>query len=100
MSEPDMRRYAGDLVEMLRQRSPAAYRAFLARWRDMHEGRTADRLAKQSDEALRLRLERMILETPALADLHDEARAYVAAQGAQLAPAGQAATAPDGVERM
>ncbi len=82
-----MRQYARELQEMLRQRSPAAYRAFLVKWRDVHERGVAERLAKQSDSALRLRLERMILDMPALSDLHDEARAYVAQHGGQAATA-------------
>ena len=84
-----MRRYARELHEMLRQRSPAAYRTFLRKWADVHERGVADRLAKQSDAALRLRLERMILDTPALTDLHESAREYFARHG------GQAATAAD-----
>jgi len=82
-----MRQYARDLQEMLRQRSPEAYRVFLRRWKDVHERGVAERLVKQSDAALRLRLERMILDTPALADLHDSARAYVAQHGSQAATA-------------
>ena len=74
---PDMRGYAAALVEMLRRRSPAAYRAFLRKWRDVHDRGVAERLGKQDDAALRLRIERMILETPALADLHESARDYV-----------------------
>jgi hypothetical protein len=74
---PDMRQYAQELQAMLRQRSPAAYRAFLSRWRDVHEGGTAERLAKLPDDILRLRIERMILDVPALNDLHEAARRYV-----------------------
>ena len=85
--EPDMRQYARALQGMLRQRSPAAYRAFLTRWRDVHERGVAERLAEQSDAALRLRLERMILDTPSLSDLHDDARGYVAQHSAQAATA-------------
>lgn len=84
---PDVRQYARELQEMLRQRSPAAYRTFLRKWADVHERGVAERLAKQGDAALRLRLERMILDTPALADLHDSARAYVAQHGGQAATA-------------
>ena len=84
---PDMRQYARELQQMLRQRSPAAYRAFLAEWRDVHERGVAERLARQSDAALRLRLERMILDLPALSDLHDAARAYVAQHSGQAATA-------------
>lgn len=62
---------------MLRQRSPAAYRAFLRKWGHLHEGNVADRLAKMDDASLRLRIERMIVDTPALADLHPSAHAYV-----------------------
>ena len=75
---PDMREYAAALQKMLRQRSPEAYRAFLRTWRDVHERGVAERLAKQDDAALRLRIERMILDTPRLADLHESARAYIA----------------------
>lgn len=74
---PDMRAYAAALREMLRQRSPEVYRVFLRKWRDVHERGVAERLAKQDDAALRLRIERMILDTPALTDLHESARAYV-----------------------
>ncbi|HEU5316702.1 MAG TPA: hypothetical protein VFX49_11370 [Chloroflexota bacterium] len=80
---PDMRMYARELVEMLRQRSPAAYRAFLTKWRDVHERGAAERIAKQSDDALRLRIERMILDMPALMELHASARAYIAAHAPQ-----------------
>jgi hypothetical protein len=76
---PDMRQYAQELQAMLRQRSPAAYRAFLRRWRDLHEGGVADRLARLDDITLRLRIERMILDLPALSDLHESARAYLEA---------------------
>ena len=84
-----MRRYAEDLRAMLRQRSPKAYRDFLRKWRDVHERGVADRLAQQSDAALRLRLERMILEVPALSDLHESAREYVEAHSgpSQTGPA-------------
>ena len=81
MTTPDMRQYARELIEMLRQRSPAAYRAFLEKWSDVHERGAAARIATQSDDALRLRVERMILDTPALADLHESARVYIAAHG-------------------
>ena len=74
---PDMREYALALQTMLRQRSPEAYRAFLRRWREVHERGVAERLAGQDDAALRLRIERMILDTPALAELHESARQYV-----------------------
>ena len=69
---------------MLRQRSPQTYRAFLRKWRDLHQRGVADRLAAQSDAALRLRIERMILDMPALADLHESARAYVQGHGVQV----------------
>ena len=62
---------------MLRRRSPAAYRRFLRRWSGLHERGVADRLAAWDDDALRLRIERMILDLPALADLHEAARAYL-----------------------
>jgi hypothetical protein len=78
---PDMRRYAAELQAMLRERSPAAYRAFLARWRDIHERGAAERIAQLDDAALRLRLERMILDLPALADLHPSAREYIERAG-------------------
>ena len=74
---PDMRGYAKALQEMLRQRSPEAYRAFLRKWRDVHDRGVANRLVSQDDATLRLRIERMILDTPALADLHESARQYV-----------------------
>jgi hypothetical protein len=76
-----MRSYAADLQAMLRQRSPAAYRAFLTRWRDMHERGVAQHLVAMDDAALRLRIERMILDLPALADLHDAAWEYLAQHG-------------------
>ena len=79
--EPDVRAYAQELQAMLRQRSPQAYRAFLRKWRDLHQRGVADRLASQSDAALRLHLERMILDMPALADLHESARAYLDRHG-------------------
>jgi hypothetical protein len=83
-----MRRYAEELRAMLRKRSPQAYRAFLRTWRDVHERGVAERLAQQSDAALRLRIERMILDIPALSDLHASARDYVSQNGG-----GQAASA-------
>lgn len=79
--EPDLRTYAQELQAMLRRRSPGAYRAFLAKWRDLHERGVADRLSAQDDGMLRLRIERMILDLPALADLHESAREYLAAHG-------------------
>ena len=78
---PDMTRYAAALREMLRERSPAAYREFLREWTDVHERGVAQRLGSQDDAALRLRIERMILDTPALSDLHESARAYVERHG-------------------
>ena len=74
---PDMSEYARALQEMLRQRSPAAYRAFLRTWRDVHDRGVVERLSKQDDAALRLRIERMILDTPALEDLHESAQDYL-----------------------
>ena len=32
-----MRRYAQEMTEMLRRRDPQAYRAFLRKWRDLHQ---------------------------------------------------------------
>ena len=78
---PDMRGYAAALTEMLRKRSPAAYREFLRKWADVHEKGVAQRLGSQDDVALRLRIERMILDLPALSDLHESARAYVERHG-------------------
>jgi hypothetical protein len=78
---PDMRAYAAALREMLRKRSPAAYREFLREWKEVHERGVAERLGSQDDAALRLRIERMILDTPALEDLHASAREYVARRG-------------------
>jgi hypothetical protein len=66
------------MLAMLRRRNPAAYREFLQQWGDLHERGVAGRLAGLDDAALRLRIERMILDIPALADLHDSAREYVA----------------------
>ena len=80
---PDMRRYAAELQAMLRQRSPAAYRVFLRQWGGLHERGVAERLAAMDDAVLRLRIERMILDTPELSDLHKSARDYVAAQSDQ-----------------
>jgi hypothetical protein len=77
----DTRRYAAELRAMLRQRDPAAYRAFLVRWRDLHERGAAQRLAQLDDAALRQRIERMIIDLPALADLHPSARAYLDSHG-------------------
>jgi hypothetical protein len=65
------------MVAMLRLRSPAAYRAFVERWRDLHQRGAAERLLAMDDAALRRRLEHMILDTPDLADLHASARAYL-----------------------
>ena len=81
MAEPDMRQYAQALQAMLRQRSPVAYRAFLKTWSDIHERGVAERLAKQDDATLRTRIERMIIDLPELADLHDLAREHLAASG-------------------
>jgi hypothetical protein len=80
-SEPDVAQYARELQEMLRQRSPDAYRAFLRKWRDLHQRGAAAALLAADDDTLRLRLERMILDLPALADLHASARAYLDAHG-------------------
>jgi hypothetical protein len=81
MDTSDLKVYARELQAMLRRRSPSEYRAFLARWRSLHERGAAERLAAQDDAALRLRMERMILDLPALADLHESAREYLAAHG-------------------
>ena len=81
MAEPDMRQYAQALQAMLRQRSPVAYRAFLKTWSDIHERGVAERLAKQDDATLRTRIERMIIDLPELADLHDLAREHLSASG-------------------
>jgi hypothetical protein len=62
---------------MLRQRSPQAYRAFVARWRDLHQPGAAGRLLAMDDGALRLRIERMILDAPGLSDLHASARDFL-----------------------
>ncbi|MGH2352671.1 MAG: hypothetical protein ACRDI2_03500 [Chloroflexota bacterium] len=100
-TEPDVRRYAQELQAMLRQRSPQAYRAFLREWRDLHQRGVADRLATMDDAALRLRLERMILDMPALADLHESARAYLREHGAAVPaePAGTPALDPSADNR-
>lgn len=66
---------------MLRRRSPQMYRAFLQKWRDLHDRGAAERLAAADDAALRRRIERMILDVPALSDLHESARAYLAERG-------------------
>jgi hypothetical protein len=71
---------------MLRRRDPQAYREFLHKWRDLHERGVAERLAAQDDATLRLRIERMILDTPALADLHESARRYVEAHAPPGSP--------------
>ena len=34
---PDVRRYAQEMQTMLRRRDPQAYRAFIRKWRDLHE---------------------------------------------------------------
>jgi hypothetical protein len=72
--DSEVRRYAAELQQMLRKRSPQAYRAFLRRWRGLHERGVAERLAAMDDAALRRRIEHMILDNPGLADLHDSAR--------------------------
>jgi hypothetical protein len=84
--EPDLRRYVQDLLATLRTRQPAAYRAFLGRWRELHQRGAAEQLLASDDAALRLRMERMILDNPVLADLHGAARDYLAAHGAARAP--------------
>ncbi len=91
-SEPDaavLRQYVEELRAMLRQRSPQAYRAFLHRWRDLHQRGVASRLAAMDDAALRWRIEHMILEQPELADLHESARAYLREHGPPGAPGTQ-----------
>lgn len=80
-NEPDVRQYAQEMQSVLRARTPAAYRAFLRKWRDLHDGGVADRLIAQDDAALQRRIERMILDLPPLADLHDSARAYLDEHG-------------------
>jgi hypothetical protein len=79
--EPDLRGYIQELRATLRRRDPAAYRAFVARWRDVLQRGAAERLLATDDATLRLRMERMILDNPGLADLHAEARAHLAAHG-------------------
>ncbi|HVG97345.1 MAG TPA: hypothetical protein VNK05_10620 [Chloroflexota bacterium] len=86
--EPDLRRYVQDLLATLRTREPAAYRAFVARWRELHQRGAAEQLLASDDAALRLRMERMILDNPVLTELHGTARDYLAAHGAARAPAG------------
>jgi hypothetical protein len=86
--EPDLRRYVQDLLATLRTRDPQAYRAFIARWRDLHQRGAAERLLAMDDDALRLRMERMILDNPALTELHAGAGAYLSARGAAPAPGG------------
>src|SRR2546423_12725086 len=75
---PDLRRYAEEMQAMLRLRDPAAYRVFVAKWRDLHQRGAAEQLLKMDDDALRLRIEHMILSTPSLTDLHPVAREDVA----------------------
>jgi hypothetical protein len=75
---PDVRRYAVEMPEMLRRRDPQVYRAFIRKWRDLHQRGAAERLLAMDDAGLRLRMEHMILSTPSLADLHESARAYIA----------------------
>ncbi len=79
--EPDLRRYVQDLLATLRTRDPAAYRAFVARWRDLHQRGAAERLLAMDDDALRLRMERMILDNPALTELHAGAGEFLSARG-------------------
>src|SRR5258708_22012978 len=80
--DPDVRRYVVELTEMLRQRDPAAYRDFVRRWHDLHQRGAAEKLVAMDDASLRARIERMILDTATLADLHDSARAYLEEHGA------------------
>ncbi len=75
---PDVRRYAQEMTAMLRRRDPQAYRAFIRKWRDLHQRGAAEQLLAMDDAALRLRIEHMILSTPALQDLHESAREYIA----------------------
>ena len=63
-----------DLQATLRQRDPDAYRAFVSRWEHLHQRGAAQRLLAMDDAALSERIARMILDQPALADLHPEAR--------------------------
>jgi hypothetical protein len=80
--EPDLRSYVQDLLATLRTRDPGAYRAFVSRWRHLHQRGAAERLLATDDAGLRRRMERMILDNPALTDLHAGARDYLAARGA------------------
>jgi hypothetical protein len=73
-----VRRYAQEMQVMLRRRDPQAYRAFIRQWRDLHQRGAAEQLLAMDDAALRLRIEHMILSTPALQDLHESAREYIA----------------------
>lgn len=77
----DVRRYVAELTEMLRRRDPAAYRDFVRRWHDLHQRGAAEKLVAMDDASLRARIERMILDTATLADLHESARAYLAEHG-------------------
>jgi hypothetical protein len=81
--DPEIQRYAREMREMLRRRDPAFYRAFLRKWRDLHQRGVADRLAGLDDRTLRLRLEHMILDQPELAEMHESARAYIATQAGE-----------------
>lgn len=79
----DVQEYIRDLHATLRQRDVAAYRQLLERWRGLHESGVADRLLGLDDDALRRRIYRMILDTPALADLHPEAERWLEEQGGE-----------------
>jgi hypothetical protein len=74
---PDVRDYAREMHEVLRTRDPAAYRDFVNRWRDLHQRGAAERLLATDERALRVRMEHMILDQPALADLHEAARSFL-----------------------
>ena len=78
---PDVRRYAQEMQIMLRRRDPQAYRAFIRKWRDLHQRGAAEQLLAMDDAALRLRMEHMILSTPVLTDLHPSAREYIDEHG-------------------
>jgi hypothetical protein len=88
-SAPDVRRYAQEMTNMLRQRDPQAYRAFIRQWRDLHQRGAAEQLLAMDDAALRLRMEHMILSTSALQDLHPSAREYIETQEGQTADGGR-----------
>lgn len=93
-SSAEVGRYRTELAACVRRQDPEAYRRFVASWRDLIQKGAADRLVAMDDDALSIRLARMALDDPDLADIHADARATLAGFGAEARQVGSDAARP------